>query len=556
MTQQQLKQIADATIPPATGKEDLIKKRYRTNDIVAEIFSCFESSRNQLKNFAPYLQGDNLYDTCFNIWKFLKENVKYRVDPEGDQWVKTPARVWHDKVCDCKSYSIFIASVLYNLGIKGCFRFVSFDNTDPNPTHVYVVVRNQGKNILIDAVMPRFDAEKQYASKKDYSMSGLYRVSGLPETTAAGRKPNDRLPVVGCACQQPAVGRFGPNPKNKGKFTEKARRHGMNAQQFADYVLAHNSRFPDKTIWEADFVRNARYFRHKHHVSGLPVVSSGEIGNIGDLLSPLKKLLTGSKAKDVIIQMAPALLYLYLPTNGGWFNNPNAASFFNSLPAAVRNKTENVRLFMQYAHEQWGWAYDKLGPLVHHTLVQTLGMEPQHYLALTINSVIDSYKNNTVNAVGSIGIINWGQTAGGVASGAASGAATAGPAGAAAGGALSLLTGIFSGLSSVTIPAQYQPTNIGPLPADWNGYQTRVPLGVVNPTLQDPLGAGINNGIYDANGNPTPQATQQNNVPVVNQQGQVVNTPTATQSSMSPIIIIGLAGAAAMMLFHKKKKKK
>ncbi|MEM3091553.1 MAG: hypothetical protein QXD05_00245 [Candidatus Pacearchaeota archaeon] len=52
------------------------------------------------------------------------------------------------------------------------------------------------------------------------------------------------------------------NPKHKGLFTKKAKRHGMSVQEFADYVLDNPSKFDAKTRLQARFAKNAKKFKH------------------------------------------------------------------------------------------------------------------------------------------------------------------------------------------------------------------------------------------------------------------------------------------------------
>lgn len=174
-----LRDIANRTIPQPHLQQAVLYNDGDTGDIMKEVLDCFNDSKEQLKAFAPHLRGSSLRATCQNIWNFVKMNISYKVDPPGVQWIKEPQRTWYDKVCDCKSYSIFIASVLHNLGIKGTFRFVSFKSSDSTPTHVYIVVKDGNSLIKIDGVMPAFDVEKPYTHKHDYNMSQISRMSGI-----------------------------------------------------------------------------------------------------------------------------------------------------------------------------------------------------------------------------------------------------------------------------------------------------------------------------------------------------------------------------------------
>ncbi|MCC6258068.1 MAG: hypothetical protein IT254_07090 [Chitinophagaceae bacterium] len=173
-----LKAIADKTIPQAENKK-VLKKNGETQDIIKEVLECYRDSRVQLLRFAPYLKGNTVLETCYNIWSFWKTNIRYQVDAEGVQWVKTPAAVWASKFCDCKSFSVAIACCLDALGIKGKFRFVSYGLNKEVPTHVYVVAFHQGREIIIDCVWHSYNSEKPYTKKWEYNMTAIYRISGI-----------------------------------------------------------------------------------------------------------------------------------------------------------------------------------------------------------------------------------------------------------------------------------------------------------------------------------------------------------------------------------------
>lgn len=171
--------IAQRSILPATNTDALLKKDYGTRDIMQAVFACYNKHWKDVKDFAPALKGESLYETCSNIWHFVKANISYVKDPAENQWVRSPKRLWHDKQGDCKSYSVFIASCLRALRIPHIFRFVAFEQYDSNPTHVYVVVMKGRKEIILDCVIDAFDKEAPYTFKFDY-MKGLYEMNGLP----------------------------------------------------------------------------------------------------------------------------------------------------------------------------------------------------------------------------------------------------------------------------------------------------------------------------------------------------------------------------------------
>lgn len=177
-------QIANNTIASAEFKSVLTKQRGDTKDIIDEIMYVEQmpQSKTDLKNFAHHLKANNVPDTLYNIWSFVKHKIHYIIDTSGKQFIKTPSRIWADGYADCKGYSIFTSSVLKNLGITSFgYRFVSYSSS-PIYTHVYVYVLHDGKEYILDSVMDEFNKEKPYKFKKDISMTQIYRMSGFDDS--------------------------------------------------------------------------------------------------------------------------------------------------------------------------------------------------------------------------------------------------------------------------------------------------------------------------------------------------------------------------------------
>lgn len=184
---------ADLLIPKPTNKF-VFKKAGKTQDIIDEILSEDKRAHTYTRDFAPTLDKGDVYQTCREVWNFVKCNIRYQLDPIGKQFIKTPAQTWHDKFADCKSFSLFIASILKNLGIPYSYRFTSYRKSDPDPTHVYIVVPYQNSEIIIDGVMGRFNTQKPYQHKKDFKMTKIYVVEGTgKEGILQLNKPIDQI---------------------------------------------------------------------------------------------------------------------------------------------------------------------------------------------------------------------------------------------------------------------------------------------------------------------------------------------------------------------------
>lgn len=169
-------------MPIASGRIHLENSDALNSDIIEAIHKNFKPAVSQTKNIAHDFKGRTAQETAYKIWKFLREDITYKKDPEGKQLIRLPSRFLADGTGDCKSYSLFTASILANLRLPVCFRYVSYGIT-PIPTHVYVVTTDSsGNEIIIDGVYKYFDKQKKYTFKKDYCMK-VYTLSGHDDIT-------------------------------------------------------------------------------------------------------------------------------------------------------------------------------------------------------------------------------------------------------------------------------------------------------------------------------------------------------------------------------------
>lgn len=175
------------------GKTKVIKRIYDTSDIVRVVIECFNK---YYKTCADVAQTLAAYDaagriderqTCENIWQYVLDNTRYEEDGAFKQLVRSPARLMHDGVGDCKSMAIFCASCLTCLGVPCKFRFVSFTPNSEKASHVYVVTES---GINVDPVEAfqngrAFNEVTPFVWHMDKVIDkGLAILSGLGATTA------------------------------------------------------------------------------------------------------------------------------------------------------------------------------------------------------------------------------------------------------------------------------------------------------------------------------------------------------------------------------------
>lgn len=167
-------------IRPATGKEVVRYRDGDTRDIITVIMDMDARGDQYVDaEAAQCLRGSDDYATLRNIWKFVKNNVRYQADRPGSEKVKSPGALFKVGSGDCKSFSIAEVALLRTLGFKGIrYRFASYDGLDF--THVYVVCRLHGKDVILDAVHTAFDDEVTYTRKKDIAAArSISGISGI-----------------------------------------------------------------------------------------------------------------------------------------------------------------------------------------------------------------------------------------------------------------------------------------------------------------------------------------------------------------------------------------
>ncbi len=192
-------------IKKANGKDTLIKN----GNVIETVENCIDiiaSHYREVEELASQLKSDTLKETCRNIFNFSYTYLQYHKDDEGTEQLRTPARSWLDGQIkykqkgrkyagiDCDDYSIFVGSLLKNLGIPFKLRITKYDGRK-NFQHIYVIVPAIGDSedeIVIDPVLSKFDYQKPYSfERSDFDMSplqlaGLRGIDGFTGTSALG----------------------------------------------------------------------------------------------------------------------------------------------------------------------------------------------------------------------------------------------------------------------------------------------------------------------------------------------------------------------------------
>jgi len=146
--------------------------------LVAEILKNFTKAVNQTKRIAFKFKGENFNASAENVWNFLKKEITYQEDGGLLQLMKLPSALIATGKGDCKSYSLFSAGVMANLGSQIEFIFAGY-NGATYPGHVYIIANNGNETRIIDAVYNKFNSEKKpYTYYKKYKME-ISTISGI-----------------------------------------------------------------------------------------------------------------------------------------------------------------------------------------------------------------------------------------------------------------------------------------------------------------------------------------------------------------------------------------
>jgi hypothetical protein len=206
---------------PFQNKKHILIHDQSVGDIITGLLSTHDRYKREYDKICNQFNAGIAENIGFKIWKFLKDNVRYRVEPDSRQMLKSPAAIIQPgTTSDCKNYSLFTGGILDALERKGikipwCYRFSSYRLLERTPQHVFVVMYpGTSREIWIDAVLSDYNSHKQYyykIDKKPKNMS-LISLAGIDDVFSIGKKGEKRKAFFK---------KLKENIKKAGKFTVK-----------------------------------------------------------------------------------------------------------------------------------------------------------------------------------------------------------------------------------------------------------------------------------------------------------------------------------------------
>lgn len=150
----------------------------KTSDILYSLAAAAPIAIAQAKQFnLPECVGIDKNTSPFNagiktgMW--IRENIKYKIDPFNEQNIQLPSSLLRTKQGDCKSLSLLFLGIMEAAGINTGFRFVSYKEKKPF-THVYNYICTNEKNFFtFDCCLKDLKELNHYKSKKDMRVNYL-----------------------------------------------------------------------------------------------------------------------------------------------------------------------------------------------------------------------------------------------------------------------------------------------------------------------------------------------------------------------------------------------
>ena len=163
----------------------------KTHDIIYSLCIAAPAAIKQAKQFnlpeVIGLTGANLQNDATLTGKWIRNNVKYKIDTFDNQNIKLPSALLKSNVGDCKSISLLFLSIMEAAGYNGGFRFAGYRGK--NFTHVYNFFENKNKLYTFDACIADLKEHNTYTKIKDMKVNYLAGTPMLIDETGINRQP-------------------------------------------------------------------------------------------------------------------------------------------------------------------------------------------------------------------------------------------------------------------------------------------------------------------------------------------------------------------------------
>lgn len=178
-------------LKPYSGRKVLVTTKQSTNDIMKELLKAHSENASEYDKICEQFWTGNEKRTLRKIFDYCKKNIRYEVEPDELQTVKSPSAIIAQGKGDCKHYASFCNGLIsainrkYGTNMNNVYRFAGYNIGAIEPQHVYCAVRlsDDKTTIILDPVLETYNDEKPATYIKDKEAM-LYRISGMGATYA------------------------------------------------------------------------------------------------------------------------------------------------------------------------------------------------------------------------------------------------------------------------------------------------------------------------------------------------------------------------------------
>lgn len=161
------KRMADELVVQPAYKERIVKRSGASvKDIMEAILMADEVAYEDTKAYSETFDFSRLEDFK-QLWRIVRTKIRYVLDEQGTEVIKSPSVTWHTGKADCKSKSLFTGSILKNSNVDYFYRLTHYGK--PHQAHVYPIARTEKfGEVILDSVHHCFNKEVPYVFKMDY----------------------------------------------------------------------------------------------------------------------------------------------------------------------------------------------------------------------------------------------------------------------------------------------------------------------------------------------------------------------------------------------------
>lgn len=178
-------------LKPYSGRKVLITTKQSTNDIIKELLKAHSENASEYDKICDQFWTGNEKRTLRKIYDYCKKNIRYEIEPDELQTVKSPSAIIAQGKGDCKHYASFCNGLIsainrkYGTNMNNVYRFAGYNIGATEPQHVYCAVRlsDDKTTIILDPVLETYNDEKPATFIKDKEAM-LYKISGMGATVA------------------------------------------------------------------------------------------------------------------------------------------------------------------------------------------------------------------------------------------------------------------------------------------------------------------------------------------------------------------------------------